>query len=82
MSPAVLEERNKLMQPGKYQEARVVHQSTNSLRRSRAKQRGSTLSTWDGLCIDQKDEVSGSSRLLSAYALLVYSNKETNGIFS
>lgn len=82
MLPAVLEERNKLMHLCKYQEARVVHQCANLLRRSREKQRGFTLSTWDRLCIDQKDEVSAGSRLLSAYPLLAYSNKETNGIFS
>lgn len=80
--PAVLEEKNKLMQLCKYQEAQVVRQCANWLKRRREKQHGFTLSTWDGLCIDQKDEVSGSSCLLSAYLLLVYFHKETNGIFS
>ena len=80
--PTVLEEKNKLMQVCRYQEPRVVHQGTNWLRKGREKQHGFTMSTWDGLCIDQKDEVSASSCLLSAYPLLVSFNKETNGIFS
>lgn len=80
--PAVLEEKKQLTQLCKYQEARVVRQCANWLKRRRKKQPGFALSTWDGLCLDQKDEVSASSCLLSAYLLLVYFHKETNGVFS
>lgn len=59
----------------------MVRQGTNWLRERREKQHGFTLSTWDGLSIDQEDEVSACSCLLSAYPLLVYFNRETNGIF-
>lgn len=76
------EKENKLQQLCKYQEPRVVRQGTNWLRERREKQHGFTLSTWDGLSIDQEDEVSACSCLLSAYPLLVYFNRETNGIFS
>lgn len=40
------------------------------------------LSTEEELCIDQNEEISAHSHLLSAYHLVVYFNKETNGIFS
>lgn len=60
----------------------MAHQDADSLRRKSKRQRGFSLSTWDGFCIDQKDEVSASSCLLLAYPLLVYFNKGTNGIFS
>lgn len=80
--PTAPEKKNKLKQLCKYQEPRVAHQGTNWLRETREEQHGFTLSTWDGLCIDQEDEVSACSCLLSAYPLLVYFNRETNGIFS
>lgn len=74
--PTAPEKKNQLEQLCKFQELRVARQGTNWLRERREEQHGFTLSTWDGLCIDQEDEVSVGSCLLSAYPLLVCFNRK------